>query len=38
MRHDVAPKVGGSRIAVLKDDGVALALVYIGHLPALYGD
>src|ERR1700691_1898777 len=34
MRDDVAPQIGRGRIAVQKDDRVALAEVDVGHLDA----
>jgi hypothetical protein len=34
-RHNVAPEVGGSRIAVLKDNRRSFALVNVGHALAL---
>ena len=34
VRNDVAPEVGGGRVAVEEDDRVAAADVHIGHLYA----
>ena len=38
VRHHVAPQIGRGRVAVLEDDRVALALIQIGHAPALHGE
>ncbi len=38
LRHDIAPQIGGRRVAMLENDGVAFAHFGVGHFLAVDGD